>query len=246
MVFISWRLVPQVVAFWQLGWLPLGSCPQPQGGGSWLPPSSPSLATGTTPSWWPLGHPKEVPFGTFFGYLVTAVIYYQATLLPFVSWPIKGYQSALQYKIDTWSFDSLTSDFSKQPPKLPYYIVDFWLWLWLFFDFLQFFIGIKITFPHGGHGPIIDKKRLFCVVQAHKTFVFVLTIASTLDVGLAHKTSIHSSCLLPTSQSSVVSIPSSWLLSWLTRLLYVRLDYCLGLTGLVRLSKVPGKHRVAT
>ena len=84
------------------------------------------------------------------------------------------------------------------------------------------------------------------MVQGHITFMFVLTIALTLAIGLAHKTGIRSSCLLSGSQSSVVSIPLSWLLSWLTRLLYVRIDYCLGLTGLVRFSKVPGEHRVAT
>ena len=35
------------------------------------------------------------------------------------------------------------------------------------------------------------------MVQAHKTFMFVLTIAFTLGVGLAHKTGIRSSYLLP-------------------------------------------------
>ena len=77
------------------------------------------------------------------------------------------------------------------------------------------------------------------MVQAHRTFMFVLTIALTLTVGLTHKTCIRSSCLLLTSQSSSVSIPSFWLSSWLTRLVYVRLVYCLGLTELVPFSKSP-------
>ena len=85
----------------------------------------------------------------------------------------------------------------------------------------------------------LHTEEIACVVQAHRTFMFVLTIALTFTVGLAHKTCMRSSCLLPTSQSSLFSIYSSSLSSWLTRLVYVRLVYCLGLTGLVRFSKSP-------
>ena len=106
--------------------------------------------------------------------------------------------------LDTWSLDFLTFwpyDFSKQPPKLPCYIFDF------DFDFLEFYVRVQFVIPHGGHGHIYRKEEVICVVQAHKTFMFVLTIALTLAVGLAHKTGIRSSCLLPASQSFVVSIP---------------------------------------
>ena len=83
------------------------------------------------------------------------------------------------------------------------------------------------------------KEEIVCVFLAHRTCMFVLTIALTLAFGLAHKTCICSSCLLLTSQSLSVSIPSFWLSSWLTRLVYVRLVYCLGLTKFVRFSKSP-------
>ena len=44
--------------------LPLGSWPPPQGGGSWLPQAAPPWTAATALSRWPLGRPKEVPFGT--------------------------------------------------------------------------------------------------------------------------------------------------------------------------------------
>ena len=34
----------------------------------------------------------------------------------------------------------------------------------------------------------LQKEEVICVVQAHRNFMFVLTIALTLAVGLAHKT----------------------------------------------------------
>ena len=85
----------------------------------------------------------------------------------------------------------------------------------------------------------LHKEEIICVVLAHRTFMFILTISLTLTFGLAHKTCICSSCLLLTSQSLSVSILSFWLSSWLTRLVYVHLVYCLGLTELVRFSKSP-------
>ena len=83
------------------------------------------------------------------------------------------------------------------------------------------------------------KEEIVCVILAHRTCMFVLTIALTLTFGLAHKTCICLSCLLQTSESLLVNIPLFRLLSWRTRLGYVRLVSWLRLTELVRFSKSP-------